>query len=97
MSIREQVVEEVGALSEAELKQVADYVAFLRFQGRFRHRPGFDEATAAAWRAEFGGEDRELAGKYEPEFSLDHLLAGVTEQNVHGEADFGPAVGKEVW
>ena len=29
--------------------------------------------------------------------SLDELLAGVTEENLHGEWDTGPAVGKEVW
>jgi hypothetical protein len=61
MSIRERVVEEIGALSEAELKQVADYLAFLRFQGRFRHNPESDEAKLAALYAEFAEEDRELA------------------------------------
>ena len=28
---------------------------------------------------------------------LDDLLRGVTEENLHGEWDTGPAVGKEVW
>ncbi len=28
---------------------------------------------------------------------LDDLLAGVTEYNLHGETDTGPAMGKEVW
>ena len=28
---------------------------------------------------------------------LAHLLAGITEENQHGEVDFGPPVGKEVW
>lgn len=32
-----------------------------------------------------------------PEFDLDELLAGVTEANLHGEVDFGPCVGAEVW
>jgi len=30
-------------------------------------------------------------------YSLDALLAQVTEANLHGEADFGTAVGGEVW
>ncbi len=30
-------------------------------------------------------------------FTLDELLAGVTEQNVHAEVNTGPAVGAEVW
>lgn len=29
--------------------------------------------------------------------SLEDLLVGVTEQNLHHEIDYGPAVGKEVW
>ena len=33
----------------------------------------------------------------EPELSLATLLAQVTEENLHGEVDSGPAVGGEVW
>ncbi len=29
------------------------------------------------------------------EYDLAHLLAGITPDNVHGEVDFGAAVGKE--
>jgi antitoxin MazE len=29
------------------------------------------------------------------EYNLDQLLAGITPDNLHGEVDFGPAVGKE--
>jgi antitoxin MazE len=29
-------------------------------------------------------------------FSLEELLAGITSENVHGETDWGPAVGNEV-
>lgn len=29
--------------------------------------------------------------------SLDALLARVTPENVHGETDVGPAVGREAW
>lgn len=31
------------------------------------------------------------------QFTLDELLAGITEQNLHGEIDSGEPVGKEVW
>jgi antitoxin MazE len=31
------------------------------------------------------------------EITLTKLLAGVTEQNIHGEVDFGPALGNEEW
>ena len=33
----------------------------------------------------------------DPVYTLDELLAGVTEENRHGETDMGPRVGKEVW
>lgn len=32
-----------------------------------------------------------------PPLTLDELLQGVTEENLHGEWDTGPAVGREVW
>ena len=31
------------------------------------------------------------------EYSLDELLAQVTPENIHGETDWGPAVGNETW
>ncbi len=31
------------------------------------------------------------------EYSLDELLAGVSEDNLHGEIDTGIPVGKEIW
>jgi antitoxin component of MazEF toxin-antitoxin module len=30
-------------------------------------------------------------------FSLEKLLAGITKENLHGEVDTGPPVGKEIW
>jgi antitoxin MazE len=32
-----------------------------------------------------------------PSYTLDELLAGITPSNLHGEKDWGPAIGKEVW
>lgn len=31
-----------------------------------------------------------------PEYELGQLLAGITPENLHTEADFGPAVGQEL-
>jgi antitoxin MazE len=48
-------------------------------------------------------EIREEAGRIVIEplrreaYDLEQLLAGITADNVHGEADFGPAVGKEAF
>jgi len=33
----------------------------------------------------------------EPALTLEHLLAQVTDENLHGEIETGPAVGKEAW
>lgn len=33
----------------------------------------------------------------EPALTLEQLLAQVTEENLHREVDFGPAVGNEAW
>ena len=33
----------------------------------------------------------------EPVVSLEHLLAQVTESNLHGEVNTGPAMGGEIW
>jgi len=33
----------------------------------------------------------------EKKYSLEELLAGITKRNMHGEANFGPPLGKEVW
>jgi antitoxin MazE len=32
-----------------------------------------------------------------PPLTLEELLRGVTDENLHGEWDTGPAVGKEIW
>jgi antitoxin MazE len=34
---------------------------------------------------------------HENVFDLADLIAGITEENQHGEIDFGPPKGKEVW
>jgi antitoxin MazE len=34
---------------------------------------------------------------HEPKVTLDQLLAGVTEENIHREVDTGPPVGREAW
>jgi antitoxin MazE len=31
------------------------------------------------------------------EYTLDELLKQITPENIHGETDWGPPVGKEIW
>ena len=60
MSLKESVLQEIDHLNEIDLQQVANYLAFLRYQSRLQ--PSLpDETTLAALYAEFAAEDRELA------------------------------------
>ena len=61
MSTKERVTQQLDTMSEAELEQVAEYVAFLKFRAKHKTPPLPDESQLAALYAEFGEEDRELA------------------------------------
>jgi len=61
MSLKEQVICELDSLSEADLKQVAEYLAFIKFRVRAKSMPALDETQLASLYAEFADEDRELA------------------------------------
>ena len=43
------------------------------------------------------GEELVVSVVKQPSTQLDILLAGVTEENIHGEVDSGPAIGGEAW
>jgi hypothetical protein len=61
MSIKDQVIQELNGLCETELKQVAEFLAFLKFRARIRAAPSPDETQLAALYADFAEEDRTLA------------------------------------
>lgn len=61
MSVKEQVTQALGTLSEDELQQVAEYVAFLRFRARVAPLPVVDATQLGPLYAEFAHEDRALA------------------------------------
>ena len=60
-------------------------------------------ATAVGLREDVAVDLSILEGKLmvqlspEESLHLDDLLRGVTDENLHGEWDAGPAVGKEIW
>jgi hypothetical protein len=60
MSTRDKVLEEIETLSEVEIKEVAEYLAFLKYRSQSKSRV-VDEAQLAALYAEFAEEDRSLA------------------------------------
>jgi len=59
--IKDQVIQELDELDETELKQIADYIAFLKFRIRHRAISVTNEAELASLYVEFENEDRELA------------------------------------
>jgi hypothetical protein len=61
MLIKEQVIRELDDLGEMEIKQVAEYVSFLKFRIRFRPIQVFGETQLSALYAEFADEDSKLA------------------------------------
>ncbi|HUK91753.1 MAG TPA: hypothetical protein VLZ81_15220 [Blastocatellia bacterium] len=61
MSIREEIIKQVGELTEDQLDEVADYLSFVRFRARTRPLVEFDERQLGALYAEFADEDRQLA------------------------------------
>jgi hypothetical protein len=61
MSIKAQVIHELDMLSEAELVQVAEFLAFLKLRARLQPRLELDETQLATLYAACAEEDRVLA------------------------------------
>ena len=61
MSIKEQVIQGLDTLSEAELVQVAEFLAFLKFRARLQPMLKLDEAQLATLYAACAEEDQALA------------------------------------
>ena len=60
MSTKEQVLEDLETLSEAELNEVAEYLAFLKYRSSNAAHV-VDESQLSDLYAEFAEEDRNLA------------------------------------
>jgi hypothetical protein len=61
MSIKGQVIQALDGLSETELAQVAEFMAFLKFRARFKNMPRLEETQLATLYAACAAEDQELA------------------------------------
>lgn len=61
MNTKEQITRELNQLSPDELEQIAQYLAFLKYQSRFKSTKASDESQLAALYAEFAEEDQQLA------------------------------------
>lgn len=61
MSIKKHVVQGLDTLNEAELAQVAEFVAFLKFRTQFQPRSSLDDAQLATLYVACAKEERALA------------------------------------
>jgi hypothetical protein len=61
MTVKGHLVKELDTLGEHQLREVAEYVAFLKFRSRFMPSPSIDEEELARLYEEFAEEDRQLA------------------------------------
>ncbi len=57
---RENLSEQIAELDEEQLKQVAEYIAFIKFRTRYS-TPDVNESQLSALYGEFADEDRNLA------------------------------------
>ena len=63
MITKEEIVQTVDGLSQSQLEQLAQYLAFIKYQSRITTIPSFDESQLAALYAECADEDRAFADK----------------------------------
>lgn len=61
MTVKEYVTQALESLSETELHQVAEFLAFLKFRARVYAMPHLDTTQMATLYAEFADEDRTMA------------------------------------
>ena len=61
MTVRDYVNQTLQSFDEAELAEVADYLAYLRFRARSHATPTIDVSQLSALYAEAAEEDRQLA------------------------------------
>lgn len=70
MFLKEQVIQELEDLPEVELKEIAEFVAFLKFRSRIKTTPGFDENKVANLYSKFAAEDRALSEEGMPDYVM---------------------------
>jgi hypothetical protein len=61
MTVKDYVDQTLQTMNDAELAEVAEYLAFLRFRARAHSIPAFDMAKVESMYAEVAAEDRALA------------------------------------
>jgi len=63
----------IDSLSEPELRQVAEYLSFLRFRSRVQRKSSIGEKKLAELYAQFSDDDRQLAEEGIEDYNRDLL------------------------
>lgn len=71
MAAKEHIIEEIEELDPAQLQEVEDYLAFLKFRSRLQPAQSFDQNVVAGLYREFAAEDRSLAEEGMAEYARD--------------------------
>jgi hypothetical protein len=90
ISAREQLIEVIQTLSD---EKVESLLRTAQLMSERPDRPPYDRDKDPAIGLFSGPSD--LSERIKPRYTLDELLSGITEENKHGETDWGPAVGNE--
>jgi hypothetical protein len=61
MAVKEQLLREIEILDDEQVRQVEEFIAFLRFRSRRDTPVVLDRAQAAGLYREFAAEDRSMA------------------------------------
>jgi antitoxin MazE len=86
-------INEGGPFMQAQIGKWGNSLA-VRIPGTYARELGLREGTDLDVTLVNGGL---LLRPRSRKYTLDELLAGITEENLHGETDWGPPVGREAW
>jgi len=70
MTAREQLLREIEELDDKQVREVEEFLAFLRFRSRYDTPVVFDRARAAEQYRESATEDREMAEEGLSDYSV---------------------------
>ena len=76
MAVQERLVKEIESLNEQQLREVEQYVAFLKFRSRFILPHFFDQNKIAKLYSKFAKEDKYLA-----EEGMDDYVNGLIKED----------------
>jgi hypothetical protein len=92
-SAREQLMQVIQTLSDEKVESLLQTAQLM--SGR-PDRPAYDPAKDETV-GFITDAPSDFSQRVKPRYRLQDLLDGITDENRHGETDWGPAVGNEAW